>query len=203
MHIKCLYRQMGTGMVTRRFLFVVGSCRAGGNTETLARLAAGGLPADVTQRWIRLRDLALPPFRDSERKTDPVAEPAGTEKMLLDETLAATDVVLVSPLYWYSLSWTVKLYLDYWSSWERLPGADFKDRMRGKTLWAVNVMADDDKTVAEPLLQVLRLTARYLDARFAGALLGTGSWPGDILADAAAVERARTYFDYPALRASS
>lgn len=189
--------------MSRRFLFVVGSGRAGGNTETLARLAAERLPADVAQTWICLRDLALPPFRDSARKADPVAEPAGAEQLLLDETLAATDLVLVSPLYWYSLSWTVKLYLDYWATWERLPGVSFKERMRGKTLWAVNVMADDDLTVAEPLLKMLDLTARYLDARFVGALLGTGSWPGDILGDATAVERARTYFDYPALRASS
>lgn len=189
--------------MTRRFLFVVGSGRAGGNTETLARLAAERLPADVVQKWICLRDLALPPFRDSVRKGDPVAAPAGTERMLLDETLAATDLVLVSPLYWYSMSWAVKLYLDYWATWERLPAVDFRDRMRGKTLWAVNVMADDDLTVAEPLLKTLDLTARYLGARFAGALLGTGSWPGDILDDAAAVARARSYFDYPAVRASS
>jgi hypothetical protein len=32
-------------------------------------------------------------------------------------------------------------------------------------------------------------------ALWAGALLGTGSWPGDVLDDAGAVQRARSFFD--------
>jgi multimeric flavodoxin WrbA len=176
------------------FLFLVGSSRAGGNTEALARLAAERLPADVPQRWLRLRDLELPAFHDIGARDDPVHEPQGVERLLLDATLAATDLVIVTPLYWYSVSWPVKLYLDHWASWERLPGIGFKERMRGRTLWAVSVMADEDHRVADPLLKVLELSAGYLGARFAGALLGTGSWPGDVLRDAGAVERARNYF---------
>jgi hypothetical protein len=38
------------------------------------------------------------------------------------------------------------------------------------------------------------LAAGYLHARFAGALLGTGSWPGDVLDDRDALTRAETYF---------
>jgi multimeric flavodoxin WrbA len=188
---------VGTGTVTdteRSFLFLVGSSRAGGNTEALARLAAERLPADVPQRWLRLRDLELPPFHDIGARDDPMREPEGVERMLLDATLAATDLVIVTPLYWYSMSWPVKLYLDHWATWERLPGIGFKERMRGRTLWAVSVMADEDHTVADPLLKVFELSAGYLGARFAGALLGTGSWPGDVLRDAGAVERARNYF---------
>ncbi len=116
------------------------------------------------------------------------------ERLLLEATLAATDLVIVTPLYWYSVSWPVKLYLDHWASWERLAGADFKNRMRGRTLWAVSVMAGENHAAAGPLLKVLELSAEYLGARFAGALLGTGSWPGDVLRDAGAVERARNYF---------
>jgi len=178
----------------RSFLFVAGSSRPGGNTEALARLAAAGLPEDIPRRWLYLPDLQLPPFRDIEHRDDPVGEPAGVERLLLDATLAATDLVLVTPLYWYSMSWPVKLYLDHWASWERLPGVAFKEKMRGKALWAVSVMADEDVRVAEPLLKVLELSAGYLGARFAGALLGTGSWPGDVLRDEGAVARARQYF---------
>ncbi len=61
-------------------------------------------------------------------------EPDGAEHLLLDATLAAIDLVIVTPLYWYSMSWPVKL-------------------------------------------------------------TGTGSWPGDVLRDAAAVQRAGSFFD--------
>ena len=51
----------------------------------------------------------------------------------MDATFAATDLVVVSPVYWYSVAASVKLYLDYWSGWMRLP-VDFKAKMRGKTI---------------------------------------------------------------------
>ena len=178
----------------RRFLFLVGSGRGGGNSETLARLAARELPPAAEQCWLHLRDLGLTPFRDASHRDDPLASPEAAERLLLDQTLDATDLVIVSPLYWYSLSWSVKLYLDHWATWERLPDVDFKVRMRGKTLWLVCVMADEDKQVAQPLLKVLELSAGYLHARFAGALLGTGEWPGDVLEDHDAVTRAAHYF---------
>jgi NADPH-dependent FMN reductase len=185
----------GNDDTQRSFLFIVGSGRPDGNTEMLARIAAGQLPPDLPQRWIQLHNLELPVFRDVRHDQDPATEPAGAERLLLDETLAATDLVIVSPLYWYSVSWSVKLYLDYWSRWLRVPEADFKGRMRGKNLWSVTVMADDDYALADPLLGTLKLSASYLDARFAGALLGRGSWPGDVLKDRAAVERAHDFFD--------
>jgi hypothetical protein len=47
----------------RSFLFIVGSGRRGGNTETLARIAAGQLPPDLPQRWIHLGDLEMPAFQ--------------------------------------------------------------------------------------------------------------------------------------------
>jgi multimeric flavodoxin WrbA len=185
----------GDGDTQRSFLFIVGSGRPDGNTEMLALIAAGQLPPDLPQRWIHLRDLELPAFRDVRHDQDPATEAAGAERLLLDETLAATDLVIVSPLYWYSVSWSVKLYLDYWSRWLRAPEADFKGRMRGKNLWSVTVMADDDYAVADPQLGTLKLSASYLGARFAGALLGRGSWPGDVIEDRAAVERAHDFFD--------
>jgi NAD(P)H-dependent FMN reductase len=90
---------MVASMTERRFLFVVGSSRAGGNTEALARLAAGQLPVGVAQSWLHLRDLDLPRFSDIGDRDEPVREPAGAERLLLDETLDATDLVLVTPLY--------------------------------------------------------------------------------------------------------
>lgn len=121
-------------MTTRDFLFLLGSSRTGGNTETLARLAAEQLPASTRQRWLDLRDLPLPDFED-RRHADGQPAPTGNSATLLEETLAATDVVIASPLYWYSVSTSTKRYLDHWSGWLEAPGADFRRRMAGKTLW--------------------------------------------------------------------
>jgi putative NADPH-quinone reductase len=120
--------------------------------------------------------------------------PEGNERMLLEETLAATDLVFVVPLYWYSLPASAKLYLDHWSGWLRVAGADFAARMAGKRMWAIGSLSDEDFTVAGPMLESLRLSARYLGMKWAGSLLGYANRPGDIQSDERALAAADGLF---------
>jgi len=180
-------------VTSRSFLFVLGSARPDGNTEALARAAV--LPAGARATWLRLDELALPPFEDVRHRGDGVyPAPTGPAKTLLDATLEATDLVVASPLYWYSVSASTKLYLDHWSGWLRVPGVNFKARMAGKTMWAVCAVSDEDRRVADPLLGTLGLTADYLGMRWGGALLGYANRPGEITADAEALVAAKTFF---------
>ncbi|MEV0485598.1 NAD(P)H-dependent oxidoreductase [Streptomyces sp. NPDC050508] len=183
--------------MTRRFLFVLGSARLDGNTELLARRAAEQLPPDVEQQWIRLADHPLPDFLDIRH--DGIVRPVqptenDTVRQLLDATLAATDIVIASPVYWYSLSGLTKRYLDYWSDWLRVPGADFRATMADRTLWGVSVLAEEEEAVADPLIGTLNNSAAYMKMRFGGVLLGNGSARGDVLKDSRALSRAKTFF---------
>ncbi|MGW4083905.1 flavodoxin family protein [Streptomyces sp. NPDC004822] len=180
--------------MTRRFLFVLGSSRSEGNTELLARRAAEQLPESVEQRWIDLAAHPLPDFEDLRHDSDHVRPTEGNTALLLDATLAATDVVIVSPLYWYSVSAHVKRYLDHWSGWLRTPGVDFKDALAGRTLWGVTALAHEEPVVADPLIGTLHNSAAYMGMRFGGVLLGNGSKPGDVLRDTGALSRAKTFF---------
>ncbi|MEU3356214.1 NAD(P)H-dependent oxidoreductase [Streptomyces sp. NPDC037389] len=181
--------------VKRSFLFLLGSGREGGNTETLARRAAAQLPSGVRQTWLRLSDHPLPPFEDLRHSADRTfTPPTGNEKLLLDATLDATDLVIASPVYWYSVSAGTKLYLDHWVNWLSIPELRFRDRMRGSTLWAVAASSSDGRTVAEPLLGSLRASAAYMGMRWGGELLGSGTEPGAVLEDAEAVAGAKSLF---------
>jgi multimeric flavodoxin WrbA len=185
----------------RDFLFLVASARRDGNTETLARQAARSLPPGSAQTWLRLLDLTLPAFEDVRHSGDGTyPAPAGDLKTLFDATLAATDLVFVTPLYWYSVPAAAKLYLDHWSGWMRVPGADFKARMAGKTMWAVTVTSNEDTRFVEPLLGTLKLSAEYMHMRWGGALLGYGNRPDDILRDANALAAAERFFASAASR---
>ncbi|MEU3501424.1 NAD(P)H-dependent oxidoreductase [Streptomyces hundungensis] len=181
--------------MARNFLFLLGSTRSGGNTETLARQAAEQLPAGDSARWLRLVDLELPGFRDgrhTEERDRPA--PTGDAATLLDATLAATDLVIASPLYWYSVSTPVKHYLDHWVNWLHTPGLDFAQRMAGRTLWGVTALADPDHSAADPLVGTLRHSARYMKMNWGGVLLGSGVRPGEIAQDTEAAARAKTFF---------
>ncbi|MFF7182887.1 NAD(P)H-dependent oxidoreductase [Streptomyces sp. NPDC008121] len=177
----------------RSFLFVLGSSRSDGNTEILARAAAAHLPPGTPQRWVDLNRLSLPDFQDGRHET--TGWPSeGDEELLRQATLEATDIVIASPLYWYTVSAQTKRYLDYWSGWLNVPGSDFAERMAGRTLWGVTAMAHDEHVVTDGLTTTLRFSAAYLRMRFGGVLAGTGSRPGRVRADEEAMLRAETFF---------
>ncbi|WP_046778802.1 flavodoxin family protein [Streptomyces yangpuensis] len=177
----------------RSFLFVLGSSRPDGNTEILARAAAEQLPADIPQCWVDLAKDPLPDFQDG-RHEDGTWPVGGREEELRRLTLEATDIVIASPLYWYTVSANTKRYLDYWSGWLGVPGLDFKKRMAGRTLWGVTAMAEEDEARADGLITALNHSAAYLGMRFGGVLLGNGSRPGQVRNDERAITRAKTFF---------
>ncbi|MGW8764663.1 flavodoxin family protein [Streptomyces sp. NPDC055815] len=177
----------------RSFLFVLGSSRADGNSEILARAAAAHLPPDVPQHWVDLNGLALRDFQDGRHETAG-RQADEVEEELLRATVEATDIVIVSPLYWYSLSAQTKRYLDYWSGWLNVPGSDFKERMAGRTLWGVTAMAHDEHEVADGLVTTLNHSAAYLRMHFGGVLKGSASRPGQIREDEQALIHAKTFF---------
>jgi NAD(P)H-dependent FMN reductase len=186
--------------MSRSFLFLIASTRLGGNTEALARRAARSVPAGAEQRWLRLIDHPLPPFCDTRHSTG-FAPPEGNARLLCEATLAATDLVLVTPVYWYSVSWPAKLYLDHWSAWARIPELAFLATLKGRSLWGVLVDSDREVDLAAPgggsstpVVDMLRRTAGYMKMRWRGALIGHGSRPGEVELDAASLAAAERYF---------
>ncbi|MFI9604517.1 flavodoxin family protein [Streptomyces sp. NPDC052043] len=179
--------------MTRSFLFLLAGARPDGNTESLARAAAEQLPSDTEQRWLELAQLPLADYVDARHSDAPWPQQEN-EELLRQATLAATDIVIASPLYWYSMSSYAKRYFDYWSKWLTTPDPDFRTTMRGRTLWGVTAMAHREEVVAQPLVHTLHHTAAYMGMHFGGVLLGNGSRPGQVSADERAAMRAKTFF---------
>ena len=178
-----------------RFLFLNATTREPGqtgNSETLARRAAESLPAGSEQVWLKLAELALPPFVDLRHTAGTYPLPEGDAKTLLDETLAATDLVFVSPVYWFSIPSPLKTYLDHWSGWLRVPGLDFKEKMAGKRLWVVSTSGNRER--AQPMFDSYRLCAEFLAMQPMPPLWGKGGAPGAVMEDADALAAASTLF---------
>ena len=178
-----------------RFLFLCASTREPGhtgNSETLARHAAASLPADAEQVWLRLADTAIPSFVDLRHTAGSYPPPEGDMARLLEETLAATDLVFVSPVYWFSIPSPLKAYLDHWSGWLRVPGVDFKEKMAGKRLWVISTSGNRER--AQPMFDSYRLCAEFLAMQAMPPLWGKGGAPKAVLDDGEALAAAASYF---------
>ena len=110
----------GVAESPRHVLFLLGSARAHGNAELLAHRMGEHLAPGDECRFLRLAEHPLPPFVDHRHDVGTYPVPTGDEAVLVEATLAATDIVVAAPLYWYSVPASVKLYLDYWSAWMRV-----------------------------------------------------------------------------------
>jgi len=183
---------------TRHALFLLASTRAAGvvgNTEALARSAAAHLPAGSTQTWRHLHGLVLPPFEDHRHDIGSYPAPTGDLALLLDGLLAATDIVFVAPVYWYSLPAPLKAFVDHWSAFLRVPGLDFKARMAGKRLWLISTSGNREK--AQPTIDTVALIAGFMGMAWGGALWGLGGAPGVVAADAVAQQAATSFLTGP------
>ena len=79
-------------------------------------------PGDRAANLAASRAWSLPPFVDLRHTVGTYPMPEGDLRTLLDATMVCTDLVLVTPVYWYSFPSSLKTYLDHWSAWLRVPG---------------------------------------------------------------------------------
>lgn len=163
----------------RRFLFLLSSARAGGNSEQLARHAASGCGAACD--WLDLTTMSLPPFADP--RPQPAQPPVGDLAEVLSRTMAATDLVFVAPVYWYALPAPAKLLLDHWSGFLDTPDLGFAPMIAARTLWLITTRADPNPAVAALPEAMMRHTADWLTMRWGGALHGVADLPGQIVQD--------------------
>ncbi len=187
-----------------KYLFLTTSTRERGhlgNTEWLAQQAAAALPAGAQQTWHALAQMQIPPFVDQRHTTGQYPQPSGDMLTLLQATLDCTDLVFVAPVYWYSIPAPLKLYLDHWSAWMRIPGVPFKEAMAQKTLHLITTSGDRAKS--QPMIDSIALCAGFLNMHFAGVLWGKGGPPDAVRADAQALAQAQQFFAASALAAPS
>ena len=175
------------------FTFLVASARANGNSEQLAKIAARSIASDSRQQWLALRELPLPPFEDHRHDDQRYQSPVGNALTLFQATVSCDHLVLVTPVYWYSVTASLKLYLDYWSHWMRVAECRFKEQMKGTKLSVISVSAGSPNE-AVPMFDSLRLCGEYMQMEWTGSLLGNGAAAGDVLGDSAAIEKAQTFF---------
>jgi len=167
-------------------LALFSSSRRNGNTGRLMDRIAGELAIEI----VNLDTLRMTPFDYEHRNRDDDFEP------LMRRVLEHDAIIFATPVYWYSVSPAMKVFLDRISDYLELPDLlPAGRRLRGKNAYVVCTSISDEPDQA--FVQAFRDTFSYLGMLFGGvahvncnAGYDTASGDAEALRLAALVRRA-------------
>lgn len=108
--------------------------------------------------------------------------------------LESDTVIFASPVYWYSVSASLKAFIDHWSESLIDPKyQDFKTKMSNIDFRLILVGGDCPKVKAKPCIKQLEYSLDFLGAKLNGYIIGTAERPGDVMKDVYALERAQEW----------
>jgi multimeric flavodoxin WrbA len=178
-----------------RVLAFIGSPRKGGNSDRLAdEMLAGAATAGHMTEKIYLTDHALTPidavYGGEENWTDPRQ---GVANELIGRMLAADVIILASPVYWFSISGLLKLFIDRWALYGR-DGQRLMELTPGKRLAVALAMADPEPGYLDMVLGPLQQAAKWLRMEWVGEVIATSvADPGDLEAQPEVLAQAREF----------
>ena len=108
--------------------------------------------------------------------------------MLYPKLKEADAIILASPIYWFTMSAQLKLFIDRWYSMESSQG----NVLKGKQFGIVLTYGDTDpySSGAINAIRTFQDMMRYLGANIVGIVYGTASNEGDVLSQPKLIERA-------------
>lgn len=176
-----------------------GGSRQQGNSATLAEKVVHGLD----YQWIDLTKYHFNPVRDVRHAEGKITDYQDDYIEVLDKMLESDTVIFVSPVYWYSVSASMKAFIDHWSETLRDEKyADFKEKMAKIEFRLILVGGDCPKIKARPCMHQIEYSLEFLGATLSDYLIGTANAPGDILKDAYALNKANQWHDVLAKKQS-
>ncbi|MET3697825.1 multimeric flavodoxin WrbA [Bacillus oleivorans] len=166
---------------------IYGGTRKNGNTELLTEEAIKGKPAER----IHLTDYKIEPIVDQRHAESGFAEVNDDYNQIIDRILPHEILLFSTPIYWYSMSGTMKLFVDRWSQILRDPNyPDFREKMSSKKAYVIAVGGDLPYLKGLPLIQQFQYIFDFMGISFEGYIIGEGNRPGEILNDKAAFFKA-------------
>lgn len=159
---------------------IYGGTRPNGNSELLADHAVQGLPAEK----IYLKDYLIKPIEDMRHSPEGFGDRNDDYNSIIDRILPHDILIFSTPIYWYSMSGTMKNFVDRWSQTLRDPNyPDFKSKLGAKKAYVIAVGGDNPSIKGLPMIQQFKYIFDFMGIDFGGYILGEGSKPEDVLQD--------------------
>lgn len=166
---------------------IYGSTRENGNTEWLAEHVIKGLPVEK----VFLKEFQILPITDERHSQMGFQEVADDYNKVIERVMKHDILIFATPIYWYSMSGTMKLFIDRWSQTLRDQNfPDFRTELGKKSVYVVAVGGDRPTIKGLPMIQQFQYICDFFGMRFEGYVIGKASKPGDIQHDAKAIAAA-------------
>jgi multimeric flavodoxin WrbA len=166
---------------------IYGGTRPEGNTEILTEQVIKGLSPEK----IYLKDHSILPIIDMRHSPEGFHDRKDDYNSIINRILPHDILLFSTPVYWYSMSGSMKNFIDRWSQTLRDPNyPDFKKRMAAKKAYVIAVGGDNPNIKGLPMIQQFKHIFDFMGTEFAGYVIGEGNKPGDILEDQTALSTA-------------
>jgi len=159
---------------------IYGGTRLNSNTEILTEHVIRGINTEE----IFLRDYSILPIIDMRHSEEGFQDRNDNYNSIIDRIMEHDILIFSTPIYWYSMSGTMKNFIDRWSQTLRdSKYPDFKSKMANKKAYVIAVGGDDPYIKGLPMIQQFKHIFDFMGIEFMGYLLGDGNRPGDIYQD--------------------
>ncbi|WP_404447718.1 flavodoxin family protein [Sutcliffiella horikoshii] len=166
---------------------IYGGSRKQGNTETLTKHAIQGMEVEE----IYLNNHNILPIIDMRHDVEGFQNRNDDYNTIIERILQHDTLIFATPIYWYSMSGTMKNFIDRWShSMRDANFPDFKERMSTKAAYVIAVGGDSPSMKGLPMIEQFKYIFEFMGMEFKGYIIGKGNQPGDIQEDNVALFQA-------------
>ncbi|MFD2043111.1 flavodoxin family protein [Ornithinibacillus salinisoli] len=159
---------------------IYGGSRENGNTEVLTEQIIHDIPVER----IYLSEFEIKPIEDQRHVVGGFQNVNDDYNSIIDRIITHDILIFSTPIYWYSMSGTMKLFIDRWSqTLKDKRYANFKDVMSSKIAYVIAVGGDEPFLKGIPLIQQFQYIFEFIGITFGGYILGSGNKPNDVLRD--------------------
>ncbi len=139
-------------------IVIFGSARENGETRKVVDSVFQGQEF----RFVDLKTLNISPFDYQQQNQNDDFLP------LMEELVQYTNIVLASPVYWYSVSSHMKIFMDRWSDL-LTSRKDLAKKIEGKKLFLIGCFGTDFPLGCMSFESPIRHSCNYLNIHYGGA----------------------------------
>lgn len=171
-------------------LGIVGSPRKGGNTDILvSEILAGAKEKGAKTKKIYLNDLSISACQACMHcKEDDGCRIEDDMQKVYKDILKSDVLILGSPVYWFTVSAQMKLFLDRVYA---LLDKNYQSKISGKKAVLVFAQADPDTSNTVPIVDMFKKSFEFLGLKLVGKLAATADEKGEVAKKKAIMSRAR------------